>query len=1085
VPLPLWKSKTIWAPGVLFIHGGSGVNTTTFAAFANRAGLITDDTLGLGVGIAARQAGGDIRFYTGGIASDNERMIIDSVGRVGIGTTNPGSRLHLSGGGGAWITDTNNGLWINARQTTTPQAVSGLDVWAQNDLGTATYVNGIATDVRASNNITGNINAISNYLELKTGTTISGGAYGINNAITIYNTTAANVYGASTGIVFSNTDATITNLYGHRIYIDPSTTANVTNRYGLHLNNIAGATTGNFSIYSEGGTMYHAGNIGIGTTNPLSQLHLSQSSTSGISLEGTGQDGRRWGLSTIAGSVIGQYTPGAFYITDHTASLVRLTIKPVSGNIGIGTIVPDYKLDVSDSASGTLTLNRLQNTVSAAVNSGSRLMFAANRTSGDLTDVAGVSGIITDIGSSTYKGSLIFETGDNAAPAERMRLNHLGYVGIGTTNPAAKFSLTTRSIGTTQNDAHGIMLSNTTGATSGNPQYSPGISFHGTAWNADLSQSTSINFRTYLQTHGSDINSSSLVFESGYNGAYAPRMTIQYEGNVGIGTTSPGTHKLSVVGTAGLTTGTAWTNTSDVRLKNIDSQLTGSSLDKIMALNPVSYRWNSLHAQLYGSTTEKLNFGFIAQEVEHILPSLITTDAQGYKWYNPSGFEALLTAAIQEQQLQISTLNFVLNGEGNLLGINIESTTDGSYLVKNTITNTLIESVIALKEAVIARLQVGYLTAREAEFDKLTVKNKSIAELVADEVNSAIAGANQPVTTTITADTTQLEQQVAQLEENLETLETELTTENTLQNEIISTHSSRLDVLTTRNSQLENAAATLSARISYLENRVTGETDPGDITPLTSAKPISPEPVTPVESRLGYLESLIASLSASLSPEPVEEATESPEVSDLTLSLDATISALIDTLEDSGSIPSTTVATDLNLTVDMINTQALFVADFLSVMGDAVLTNITVTNQLTTNTITSLDGKLTFMAGLMTLDAAGNVTINGDLTVSGQITARTAQLENLSVSSLQAPEIDQLAAQSADLLSRNLELETFTASLAAQLTDLEARLATMSAAPAPTQPAETSPPPPESEPELQAESTATPTYSNRLRLLSQ
>jgi hypothetical protein len=38
--------------------------------------------------------------------------------------------------------------------------------------------------------------------------------------------------------------------------------------------------------------------------------------------------------------------------------------------------------------------------------------------------------------------------------------------------------------------------------------------------------------------------------------------------NVGIGTTNPG-HKLHVIGTAGLSTGTAWTNTSDIRLKDI------------------------------------------------------------------------------------------------------------------------------------------------------------------------------------------------------------------------------------------------------------------------------------------------------------------------------------------------------------------------------------------------------------------------------------------------------------------------------------------------------------------------------------
>ncbi len=143
----------------------------------------------------------------------------------------------------------------------------------------------------------------------------------------------------------------------------------------------------------------------------------------------------------------------------------------------------------------------------------------------------------------------------------------------------------------------------------------------------------------------------------------ATRMTMLNTGNLGLGTASPGTHRLSVVGTAGLSTGTAWTNTSDARLKNIESNLNGSSLEKILALNPVSFRWNDLHNQKFGSTGEKLNYGFIAQEVEKILPSMISTDEEGYKWYNPSGFEALLTAAIQEINAKVTDIGQILTSK--------------------------------------------------------------------------------------------------------------------------------------------------------------------------------------------------------------------------------------------------------------------------------------------------------------------------------------------------------------------------------------------------------------------------------------
>ncbi len=64
------------AARVLLIHGGSNVVSTTFGAFANRGGLITDGTYGLGIGIAARQAAGDIQFFAGGVANTNLKMTI-------------------------------------------------------------------------------------------------------------------------------------------------------------------------------------------------------------------------------------------------------------------------------------------------------------------------------------------------------------------------------------------------------------------------------------------------------------------------------------------------------------------------------------------------------------------------------------------------------------------------------------------------------------------------------------------------------------------------------------------------------------------------------------------------------------------------------------------------------------------------------------------------------------------------------------------------------------------------------------------------------------------------------------------------
>jgi hypothetical protein len=148
-----------------------------------------------------------------------------------------------------------------------------------------------------------------------------------------------------------------------------------------------------------------------------------------------------------------------------------------------------------------------------------------------------------------------------------------------------------------------------------------------------------------------------------YTSADVPTTTgeVWIKGKVGMGTMAPGAHQLSVVGTAGLSTGTAWTNTSDRRWKDVKSELKGISLSKVLALRPVSYTWNNLHDQQFGKNSG-LKYGFIAQEVEGIFPTMISQDEKGYYWYNPSGIEAILAAAIQEQQDIIKAQQVEIDG---------------------------------------------------------------------------------------------------------------------------------------------------------------------------------------------------------------------------------------------------------------------------------------------------------------------------------------------------------------------------------------------------------------------------------------
>mgnify|MGYP003643913554 FL=1 len=92
---------------------------------------------------------------------------------------------------------------------------------------------------------------------------------------------------------------------------------------------------------------------------------------------------------------------------------------------------------------------------------------------------------------------------------------------------------------------------------------------------------------------------------------------------MGVNVTSPA-HPIDVVGTAGLSTGTAWTNTSDSRVKT-DVQGIEGALDKINQLRPVSFKYTddylSVHNEIDGS---KRYNSFIAQEYAEVFPDAVT-----------------------------------------------------------------------------------------------------------------------------------------------------------------------------------------------------------------------------------------------------------------------------------------------------------------------------------------------------------------------------------------------------------------------------------------------------------------------------
>ena len=108
--------------------------------------------------------------------------------------------------------------------------------------------------------------------------------------------------------------------------------------------------------------------------------------------------------------------------------------------------------------------------------------------------------------------------------------------------------------------------------------------------------------------------------------------------------------------------GTSFTGTSDARLKTNIAPLK-SATDKIMALNPCTYQWKSeVESAAADNTTEqtKPHVGFIAQEVEKIMPELVHSidhpAGPDYKGVNTTDMIPYLVRTIQENTRKLAQL---------------------------------------------------------------------------------------------------------------------------------------------------------------------------------------------------------------------------------------------------------------------------------------------------------------------------------------------------------------------------------------------------------------------------------------------
>lgn len=129
-------------------------------------------------------------------------------------------------------------------------------------------------------------------------------------------------------------------------------------------------------------------------------------------------------------------------------------------------------------------------------------------------------------------------------------------------------------------------------------------------------------------------------------------ITIMENGNIGMGSLTPSV-RLQV---AGDIIANSIAGSSDARFKTNITAIE-NPLQKVLQLRGVNFDWKTKEFPAR-SFSENRTVGFIAQEVEKVLPEIVQTEknVEGYKSVQYDKVVALLVEAIKEQQKQINRL---------------------------------------------------------------------------------------------------------------------------------------------------------------------------------------------------------------------------------------------------------------------------------------------------------------------------------------------------------------------------------------------------------------------------------------------
>ena len=399
------------------------------------------------------------------------------------------------------------------------------------------------------------------------------------------------------------------------------------------------------------------GNVGIGTTTPLSTLEIQGSSISTGLIYGHSSDtnygsyllGSGQGFSGLAGNTkpdgtvsVGAsgtridfggngmqvYTSAETTGTRTWAEKMKVTI---AGNVGIGGVTANYTLDVNKSVAADF-IARILNSSSTGYglyvqtndNSkpGIRIANASGATKIDLLGTGAVTLTASDDGIGQY----FWLTGNAAV--------------------SSNFSIYAYSNNVYINAYQTMVIRANQGTTGGSIQLSGGVVFVGGASITNsgstmnvIGTSTSLALSRFFVNVASSLSVPAARFDKYDANTTTSQVFIDFTQN----NQNSGCGSITANGAAQAT----FTTWSDRRLKENITELP-SQLQNILALNPCEFDYKD------GSGHQT---GFIAQEIQEIYPDAVGENAEGF--LTVSGWnktEAILVKAIQELTARVQYL---------------------------------------------------------------------------------------------------------------------------------------------------------------------------------------------------------------------------------------------------------------------------------------------------------------------------------------------------------------------------------------------------------------------------------------------